>query len=158
MMATPISKLPPPAMTSKNDRAALPEGPPNYLDAMNEAREAPPPAASHYYEPPPQQPQHYQQQPPQQYYHYQPPAPPPEDPQTRRRRRPLLSLDTLKAVRVWIVAAIVFLAITAGLPRLQQFAFATNPLTGQASMLGVALLASASGLVFAAADHFAPPQ
>lgn len=111
-----------------------------------------------YYPPPPQQ-QHHQQQhhvapPPPQPQQTQPMSPPPVA-QKKSAVASIFSVDFLRNRKIWILAALIFLAITYGIPKMRQLVPALiSPTTGKVTYAGIGGLSALTAILFAAASEF----
>lgn len=173
--ATPMAKLPPPAMVMNSDRGPLDEKSMNYNDILNKMNESP---GSNQYQqqqqqqmqqhlplppPPPPPPQDYNQQPTMEYYNTPPqqqqqqhyPMEYMEPPSSSSPPSSKLSFDTLKNKNVWLFAIIMFLSLSYGLPKLRQmFPSLINPATGGLSMPSIATASVFSGILFSITSSF----
>lgn len=171
--ATQISKLPPPILTQtgivggvQQDAGATYNPTDIYKQLENERKNQPaqqmqmqqqnfpetPVNGNSYYAQPSQMPQ-----PPPQYYAgpAQPTAiaPPPSisedtfERKKKKKRAAAWSIDVIKKKQPWIIAAIMFLVIVYGLPRLRNISALINPVSGQLSTPAIAAACIASGLL-----------
>jgi hypothetical protein len=177
--ATQISKLPPPILTQTGtgvqDAGATYNPTDIYKQLENERKnhqpaqqmqmqqqnfpETPVNHGNNYYTQPSQMPQ-----PPPQYYAgpAQPTtvAPPPSisegtfERKKKKKRAAAWSFDIIKKKQPWIIAAIMFLVIVYGLPRLRTISALINPVSGQMSTPAIAAACIASGLLASIASDF----
>ena len=170
--ATQISKLPPPILTQtgsgvQQDAGATYNPTDIYKQLENERKNQPAhqmqmqqqqqnfpetPVNGNYYAQPSQMPQ-----PPPQYYAgpAQPTtvAPPPSisedtfERKKKKKRAAAWSIDVIKKKQPWIIAAVMFLVIVYGLPRLRTISALINPVSGQLSTPAIAAACIASGFL-----------
>lgn len=178
--ATPVSKLPPPVMTMRGEEAPIENL--NYTDILNKidtkqssqgpastsaAATVPPmplpqqhqqmhtpvvpstPVHGEYYMT--QQPQYIPMQQPSQIMYADDMISMPAVPS--KKNIPLLSTDTLRDKTLWLFAAIMFVAIIYGLPKLRQYPMFINQTTGGLSTLAIAFASAISGLSFTVAKR-----
>lgn len=173
MLATSLSKLPPPVMQMKSPLDSVP----NYEALMNEAYPQekvqqqqqqhvqpqqyqpllPPPAQQTYYEQPPPQ-QQYQQFPP---HHQQPqyddysPQPDPSQYYVARTPQPaILSIDFFKSKKLWTLTALIFVLVLWGIPKIKQMLpSVVSPLDGRLTLPGLAGISIVSALSYTLASE-----
>jgi len=142
MMATAVSKLPPPSLQQSRQEDlggnmsydSIREDINRQQKERFEAPRAPPPAMME----PEYQPQYYQPQPQQMVPPFVQQIPPPT--------KSVLSTDTLKNKKVWLLAAMILCTVLYVIPKTKQvFPSLVSPLTGRLStpaIAGVSLLTS----------------
>lgn len=176
LLATPLNKLPPPAIISKaegggtvsavnyndlRDSITIPTADDNRYQQSQQQQQ-------HYYEQPQQQQYYDQQQPmtpgPQHSYYeqqqqpipqpqYAPSIPPPL--KKKKKKGPFFSTDTLKDKKLWLFAVVVFLLYTYGLPKLYtSFPSMVDPMTSTLKSPAVATASVFSGLVYMFVSEF----
>jgi len=160
--ATPVSKLPTPVMTVRDDHP--PAESLNYTDILNKFNESAPQQQQHVTYTPPVTPQAEYipppQQPPQQYmtttpmYSHQVPLDTHPHPPVAKAKTPVLSTDVVYEKSVWLFALIMFIGIVYGLPKLRQFPVLTNPSSGGLTTFAVAGVSIISGVLFTVSSRF----
>jgi len=163
-MATPLSKLPPPQQHRKTDEQ--PAGAAVDYNSMrdeifqsNEDRKKYTPEYEEYEPPQQHQQQQYQRQEYQEFQEERPVHRPRRRPQVTAApvpaKRQILSVDTLKDKRIWLLAATIFILITFGIPKVRGSVPAlVSPVTGKLSTPGLAIVSFAAAFAYTVALEF----
>lgn len=165
LLATPLNKLPPPAVFTKAESGTVTA--PNYNDlrdnisipTADENRFAQQPQQQqiqqqpqNYYEP---QQDYYEPMQQQQQYYDQPQYAPSIAPKKKKKRSPFFSTDTLKDKKLWLFTAIVFLLFTYGLPKLHSaFPSMVDPMTNTLKSPAIVAASIVSGLFYVFTSEF----